>query len=83
MRVSMPGYLEISIDNIKARIYSPEKITTDCFKFRNKFGLDVAIDALKRYMALPASKQDFDSLMYFARLNRVEKIMLPHIQALA
>ena len=77
------GIQEVTIDNTPIKIYSPEKTITDCFKFRNKYGLDVAIDALKRYLALPASKQDFDSLMYFARLNRVEKIMLPHIQALA
>lgn len=44
------------------------------------FDPDIAIDALKRYLALPSSKQDFDNLMYFARLNRVEKIMMPYNQ---
>lgn len=76
------GIQEVIIDNTQVRIYSPEKTITDCFKFRNKYGLDVAIDALKRYLALPSSKQDFDSLMQFARLNRVEKIITPYIESL-
>ena len=76
------GIQEVSMDNTPIRIYSPEKTITDCFKFRNKFGLDVAIDALKRYMSQPSEKQDFASLMHYARLNRVEKIIMPYIQAL-
>jgi predicted transcriptional regulator of viral defense system len=77
------GIQKVTIDNTPVKIYSPEKTITDCFKFRNKYGLDVAIDALKRYMALPSNKQEFDSLMFFARLSRVEKIITPYIQALS
>lgn len=76
------GIENVPIENFYIKMYSPEKTITDCFKFRNKYGLDVAIDALKRYLALPASKQDFDSLMRFARLNRVEKIITPYIESL-
>ena len=81
-KIYQAGIKEVLFDSIKVRIYSSEKTITDCFKFRNKYGLDVAIDALKRYMALPSNKQDFDSLMHFARLNRVEKIITPYIESL-
>lgn len=76
------GVNQIYIENFPIKIYSPEKTITDCFKFRNKFGLDVAIDALKHYLEQPSKKQDMHSLMQYARLNRVEKIMTPYIQAL-
>lgn len=36
----------IRIDNVLVRIYSPEKTVADLFKFRNKIGLDVALEAL-------------------------------------
>ena len=76
------GIQQISIDNTPVKIYSPEKTITDCFKYRNKYGLDVAVDALKRYMVLPPNQQNFDSLMHFARLNRVEKIFMPYVESL-
>jgi predicted transcriptional regulator of viral defense system len=41
------GVEEHKIDGVKVRIYGPEKTVADCFKFHNKIGLDVAIDALK------------------------------------
>jgi predicted transcriptional regulator of viral defense system len=41
------GIEEHKIDGVRVRIYGPEKTVADCFKFRNKIGLDVAIEALK------------------------------------
>jgi len=78
----LAGIQEVTIDNTLVKIYSPEKTIADCFKFRNKFGLDVAIDALKRYMSQPSGKQDMKSLAFYARLNRVEKIIVPYIESL-
>lgn len=76
------GIQVVGIENISIKIYSPEKTITDCFKYRNKYGLDVAIDALKRYMSLPPVKQKFYDLVHFARLNRVENIIMPYIESL-
>jgi hypothetical protein len=76
------GIQEVSIDQRSIKFYSPEKTIADCFKFRNKIGLDVAIDAIKNYLNQPSEKQDFNSLMAFAKLNRVDKIMMPYVQVL-
>src|SRR5512136_2125126 len=61
------------IDGVPVHIYSPEKTIADCFKYRNKIGLDTAIDALKLY----PKKKHFKSeeIMQFARVCRVEKVM--------
>ena len=81
-KIYQAGIQEVEIDHKLIKIYSPEKTLSDCFKFRNKLGLDVAIDALKRYFEQPARKQDLNALMTFARLNRVDKIIMPYIEAL-
>jgi predicted transcriptional regulator of viral defense system len=68
------------IDGVPVRIYSPEKTIADCFKYRNKIGLDTAIEALKLYR----EKKRFESeeLMQSARTCRVEKVIRPYLEAL-
>lgn len=61
------------------RVYSLAKTITDCFKFRHKVGLDVALEALKD--AWRQRKLDMDQVTYFARINRVEKVMQPYLEA--
>ena len=60
-------------------IYSKAKTVADCFKFRNKVGKDVAIEALKDYIQLPGA--DVEELLIYARINRVERTMLPYLEA--
>ncbi len=67
------------MDGIRVRIYSPEKTLVDCFKYRNKIGLDVALEALKHYRQRKRFKAD--ALMRFARICRVEKVMRPYLEA--
>ncbi|MFZ5766801.1 MAG: type IV toxin-antitoxin system AbiEi family antitoxin domain-containing protein [Thermodesulfobacteriota bacterium] len=43
------GIEKHAIDGVKILVYSPEKTIADCFKFRNKLGLDVVLEALKLY----------------------------------
>jgi predicted transcriptional regulator of viral defense system len=75
------GGIEIhDIDSVPVRIYSPEKTLADCFKYRNKIGLDTAIEALKLYRQRKRLKAD--ELVRFARICRVEKVMQPYLQAL-
>ena len=69
-----------NIDGVPVRIYSPEKTIADCFKYRNKIGLDIAIEALKLYRKKKRFKAD--DLMQFARVCRVEKIIRPYLEAL-
>lgn len=68
------------IDNVPVRIYSPEKTIADCFKYRNKIGLDTAIEALKLYREKRRFKSE--ELMRFAQVCRVEKVIRPYLEAL-
>lgn len=60
------------------RVYSAAKTVTDCFKFRNKVGLDVALEALKD--AWRSRKVTMAELNHFARINRVERVMQPYLE---
>jgi predicted transcriptional regulator of viral defense system len=68
------------IDGVTVRIYSPEKTIADCFKYRNKIGLDTAIEALRLYREKKRFKPE--NLMQIARVCRVEKVMRPYLEAL-
>jgi predicted transcriptional regulator of viral defense system len=70
-----------AIDGVPVRIYSPEKTIADCFKYRNKIGIDVAIEALRNYRERKR-KPDFKALSKFARINRVERIMRPYLESI-
>jgi predicted transcriptional regulator of viral defense system len=68
------------VDGVPVRIYGVEKTLADCFKYRNKIGLDTAVEALKRYVA--SRRVDVDELMAYAGICRVEKILRPYLEAL-
>lgn len=68
------------LDGFPVRIYSVEKTLADCFKFRNKIGLDTCIEALKLYRE--RRRLRIADLMAFARLCRVERVMRPYLEAL-
>lgn len=68
------------LDGIPIRVYSPEKTLADCFKYRNKLGLDPVLEALRLYRS--RKKPNVGELMKFARLCRVEKVMRPYLEAL-
>jgi predicted transcriptional regulator of viral defense system len=68
------------IDGVPVRIYSPEKTIADCFKYRNKIGLDTTIEALKLYREKKRFKPE--DLTQISRVCRVEKVMRPYLEAL-
>jgi predicted transcriptional regulator of viral defense system len=68
------------VDGIRLRVYSPEKTLADCFKYRNKIGLDTVLEALRLYRS--RKRPNVDELMKFARVCRVEKVMRPYLEAL-
>ena len=74
------GIVEYELDGVKVNIYDREKTIADCFKFREKIGMDVALEAVKDYLGQP--KVNVSLLMKYARINRVEKIMRPYLEAL-
>ena len=65
----------------RIRVYNPAKTVADTFKFRNKIGLDVAIEALRD--CLRSHKATRDELWHYAKICRVQKIMKPYIEALS
>jgi predicted transcriptional regulator of viral defense system len=67
------------IDGVPIRIYNPEKTLADCFKHRNKIGVDVAVEALKLYRKHKPLRAD--ELVRYARICRVEKVMRPYLEA--
>jgi predicted transcriptional regulator of viral defense system len=68
------------LGRIPINIYNPEKTVADCFKYRNKIGLDVALEALRRCRGSKAC--DLTRLQRFSRICRVEKLMRPYLEAL-
>ena len=73
------GIQEHVINGVAVKIYSPAKTVADCFKFRNKVGLDVAIEALRE--AWRSRKVTMDELVEAAEIDRVSKIMRPYLEA--
>lgn len=69
-----------SIDQTTVRIYGPEKTIADCFKYRNKIGMDIVLEALNLYMR--TTERDVDTLLHYARICRVEAVMKPYMEAL-
>lgn len=68
------------LDGVKVKIYNREKTVADCFKFRNRVGEDIALEALKDYIRQP--KMDVHKLLEYAKINRVEKLMTPYLKSL-
>ncbi|MGA2261929.1 MAG: transcriptional regulator [Acidobacteriota bacterium] len=69
------------IEGVAVRIYSAAKTVADCFKYRNKVGIDVAVEALKDYSRM--HRGGADELVRFARICRVTRVMQPYLDAIA
>ena len=74
------GIDEHIIGGVPVKIYNAPKTVADAFKFRNKIGTDVAIEALK--LCLLYSKASPAELMHYARICRVDRVMQPYLEAL-
>ncbi len=68
------------VDSVTLRVYSREKTIADCFKFRNKIGLDTCVEALRRYRESRGFNPD--ALLSFAAICRVKQVMRPYIEAI-
>ncbi|MFC1889370.1 type IV toxin-antitoxin system AbiEi family antitoxin domain-containing protein [Thermodesulfobacteriota bacterium] len=74
------GVEEYRIDGVNVRVYSPEKTLADCFKFRNKIGLDTAIEALRLYRERRSI--NVNDIMHFSSVCRVANVMRPYLEAI-
>ncbi len=75
------GVEQYRLGGFPVRMYNPEKTLADCFKFRNKIGLDIGIEALRLYRE--SRPLDIERILTYARINRVEQVMRPYLEALA
>lgn len=71
---------EHNIEGVPVRVYSPAKTVTDCFKFRNKIGLDIAIEALKD--CWKQRKATIDEIWAAAKICRVTTIIRPYLESI-
>jgi predicted transcriptional regulator of viral defense system len=67
------------MDGTRVRVYGREKTLADCFKYRNKIGLDTVVEALKRYKE--QGRIDAEAIMRHAQVCRVAKVMRPYLEA--
>lgn len=67
-----------TVDRQKIRIYCPEKSIADAFKYRNKLGLDVALEALANWRSRP--RVSLERLLSHARICRVERVLRPYLE---
>jgi predicted transcriptional regulator of viral defense system len=75
------GVEEHSIEGVLVRVFDPAKTVADCFKYRNKIGLDVAIEALRDCRR--QRKCTYDALWHYAKICRVANVMRPYMEAIA
>ena len=66
------------IDGVSVKVYSPEKTLADCFKFRNRIGTDVVLEALKLFKT--RKTLNLRELLKYAKICRVEKVMRPTLR---
>ena len=84
VRLSGPSLTEgidkHQVEGVTVRVYSAAKTVADCFKFRNKIGLDIAIEALKD--CLRQKKASVNEIYRYAKVCRVSNVIRPYMEAL-
>jgi len=74
------GIEEHTLEGHTVRVYNVAKTLADCFKYRNKIGLDVALEALNE--AWRDHRFTMDEIERYARICRVSKVMRPYLEAI-
>jgi hypothetical protein len=69
------------VEGVTIRVYSPAKTVADCFKYRNKIGIDVAVEALRDFTR--KHRGGANELARHARVCRVTRVMQPYLDAIA
>lgn len=74
------GVEEHTIEGVPVRVYNPPKTVADCFKYRNKIGLDVALEALRDVRR--ERRATMADLWRYAEIDRVANVMRPYLESL-
>jgi len=69
------------VEGVDIRIYSAAKTVADCFKYRNKVGIDVAVEALRDFAR--RHRGGANDLAHYARICRVTRVMQPYLDAIS
>jgi hypothetical protein len=75
------GVEEHDVGGVTIRVFSAAKTVADCFKFRNKVGTDVAVEALRDFKR--AHPNGLEALWRFAEVDRVARVLRPYLESLA
>jgi predicted transcriptional regulator of viral defense system len=75
------GVQQVLIDGVRVPVFHPAKTVADCFKFRNKIGLDVALEALRDGWSMRLFTMD--ELWQYASIDRVTNVMRPYLESIA
>ena len=85
IRMSGPSLTEgidrLTVDGVEVPVFNAAKTIADCFKFRNKIGLDVALEALRD--GWTRRKVTMDDLWRYAAVDRVANVMRPYLESIA
>ena len=73
------GIQVAELDGVEVRIFNLPKTVVDCFRFRNKLGLDVAVEALNQAIKWKGVRPA--DVLRYARLCRIESVILPYVVA--
>lgn len=73
------GIQQRKIEGVKVSVFSPAKTVADCFKYRNKIGLDVAIEALRD--CRQQKKATNDEIWEAAKVCRMSNVMRPYLES--
>lgn len=73
------GIEPIVIDGVEVPVFNAAKTVADCFKYRNKIGLDVALEALRDGWS--QRKLSMDALWHYATVDRVANVMRPYLES--
>lgn len=83
VRMSGAAYTEgienLSVDGVSVPVFNAAKTVVDCFKYRNKIGIDVALEALRDGWA--QRKFTMDAIWHFAAVDRVANVMRPYLES--
>jgi len=74
------GVLEQTLQGVCVRVFNPAKTVADCFKYRNKIGRDVAVEALRE--CLSHRKATADEIGRYAKICRVTEVIRPYLEAM-
>lgn len=75
------GIEPVQIDGLEVPVFNAAKTIADCFKYRNKIGIDVALEALRE--GWTQRRVTMDELFHYACIDRVSNVMRPYMESVA